>query len=305
MLIQLYINKEQKIIIDSHCHAWEYWPYQERNSHEPNQLPVPNPEIWGNVEQLIYEMDNNNINQATIVSAQIWHNPENNKYISRCVEKYSNRLYQFADFDSNWSDSYHKEGAAERLEELNQNLNIIGFTHYLDDDDDGDWLYSEEGIKLFQVANKNKMIASIAGSPKHQKSIRKVAELFPDLPILCHHMSGMNNSNTTMVNINEVLDSSEYKNIFLKLSGYNYVIGSQRRWDFPYNDAMWIYKEAYQAFGSQMVWGSDFPVVKFSSTYKQVLEVFNKYCDFIPEDDKKLILGKNLEKILSERGKYD
>ena len=250
-------------------------------------------------------MDNNNINKATIVSAQIWHNPENNKYISKCVEKYGDRLYQFADFDSNWSDSYHKEGAAERLEELNQNLNIIGFTHYLDDDDDGDWLYSEEGIKLFQVANKNKMIASIAGSPKHQKSIRKVAELFPDLPILCHHMSGMNNSNTTMVNINEVLDSSEYKNIFLKLSGYNYVIGSQRRWDFPYNDAMWIYKEAYQAFGSQMVWGSDFPVVKFSSTYKQVLEVFNKYCDFIPEDDKKLILGKNLEKILSERGKYD
>ena len=54
-----------------------------------------------------------------------------------------------------------------------------------------------------------------------------------------------------------------------------------------------------------MVWGSDFPVVKFSSTYKQALEVINKYCDFISEDDKKLILGNNLEKLLKERGKID
>ena len=22
------------MIIDSHCHAWEYWPYQDRNDHD-------------------------------------------------------------------------------------------------------------------------------------------------------------------------------------------------------------------------------------------------------------------------------
>ena len=38
-----------------------------------------------------------------------------------------------------------------------------------------------------------------------------------------------------------------------------------------------------------------FPVVKYSSTYKQALEVINKYCDFISENDKNLILGKNLK----------
>ena len=292
------------MIIDSHCHAWEYWPYQETNTHEPKQLPVPNPETWGNVEQLIYEMDNNNIDKATIVSAQIWHNPKNNEYISKCVDKYKDRIFQFADFESNWSDMYQSDGSSDRLEELINNSNIIGFTHYLGDDD-GSWLYSNEGIKLFEVADKNGLIASIAGAPKHQKSIRKVAERFPNLPILCHHMSGMNNLNTNLNNINDVLESSKYNNIFLKFSGYNYVIGSDRRWDFPYEDSMWIYKEAYQKFGSNMVLGSDFPVVKFSSTYKQVFEVINKYCDFISEDDKKLILGENLEKLLKERGKID
>ena len=41
------------------------------------------------------------------------------------------------------------------------------------------------------------------------------------------------------------------------------------------------YKEAYNNFGPRMVWGSDFPVVKFSSTYKQTLEVIRSNCEFI------------------------
>ena len=136
------------MIIDSHCHAWEYWPYQDRNDHEPNQLPVPNPETWGNVEQLIYEMGNNNIDKATIVSAQIWHNPENNKYIANSVNKYKDKLYQFADVDSNWSSTYQMEGAADRLDEISEKLDLVGFSHYIGSDD-GEWLFSEEGLKFF------------------------------------------------------------------------------------------------------------------------------------------------------------
>jgi len=286
------------MIIDSHCHAWEYWPYQDRNDHEPNQLPVPNPETWGNVEQLIYEMGNNNIDKATIVSAQIWHNPENNNYIADSVSKYKDKLYQFADVDSNWSSTYQMEGASDRLEEISERLDLVGFTHYIGSDD-GEWLFSEEGLKFFKAANDRKMIASIAGAPKHQNSIRKVAEKFPDLSILCHHMSGMSADDTEMSYVNNVIESSKFPNIHLKFSGYNYVIGSERRWDFPYKDALWIYKEAYQSFGSRMVWGSDFPVVKFSSTYKQAFETLNTYCDFISKEDKKKIFGETLYSLIN------
>ena len=103
----------------------------------------------------------------------------------------------------------------------------------------------------------------------------------------------------------EVLKSSMYKNIYLKFSGYNYILGEDKRWDFPYHDALKVYEEAYKSYGSNMVWGSDFPVVKYSSTYKQSLEVINKYCDFISENDKNLILGKNLKTLLIESGKID
>ena len=36
------------MVIDSHTHAWKYWPYQP---------PVPDPESRGRVEQLLWEMD--------------------------------------------------------------------------------------------------------------------------------------------------------------------------------------------------------------------------------------------------------
>ena len=95
------------MIIDSHCHAWEYWPY------EP---PVPDPESRGRIEQLINQRDINGVQQATIVSAQIEHNPNNNDYIADAVRRYPSRLYQYADVDCSWSDTYHTPGAASRME---------------------------------------------------------------------------------------------------------------------------------------------------------------------------------------------
>jgi PAS domain S-box-containing protein len=131
------------MIIDSHCHAWTYWPY------EP---PVPDPQSRGTVEQLVDKMDLNGVDRATIVSAQITHNPDNNDYIAECVRRYPGRLYQYADVDCSWSETYHTPGAAKRLEQAAERWPIKGFTHYLARDDDGDWLTSQEGLDFFGVA---------------------------------------------------------------------------------------------------------------------------------------------------------
>ena len=45
-------------IIDSHTHAWQYWPY------EP---PVPDHESRGKVEQLLWEMDRVGVDKAVLV----------------------------------------------------------------------------------------------------------------------------------------------------------------------------------------------------------------------------------------------
>lgn len=278
------------MIIDSHCHAWRYWPY------EP---PVPDPRSHGVVEQLINQMDLHGVNQATIVSAQIEHNPSNNDYIAESVRRFPTRLYQYADVDCSWSSTYHQPGAAKRLEDAAKRWPIKGFTHYLAEEDDGAWLVSAEGAAFFGVASEQRLIASIACRPHHHRFLRRVAERFPELPILCHHMSGLKASEPPpRSNLNEVLASAELPNIYLKLSGFAYLSDAASNWNFPFWDTLWVYREAYQRFGTRMVWGSDYPVVNFYMTYKQSLEAFRTHCTFVSDSAKSEILGGTLHRLL-------
>lgn len=276
------------MIIDSHCHAWAHWPY----------IPgVPDPESHGTVEQLIHQMDENGVDRATIVCAQIFQNSDNNDYVSSALKRYPDRLEQFADVDSMWSDSYHTPGAAKRLEEAASKWPMKAFTHYVAKEDDGSWFNTQEGIDFFNVAEEIGLIASMAIAPHHQPAIRQVAERHPNLNILGHHMSGLRaHGDDARSNVAEVVESSKLPNIYLKLSGFHYL--TDTTWNFPYEDTHWVYKECYQAFGTNMCWGSDFPVVKKSMTHRQSLEAFRTHCDFVSNEDREQILGGTLDSLL-------
>ena len=277
------------MIIDSHCHSWAYWPYLP---------PVPDSENHGSVEQLIHQMDTNGVDRATIVCAQIFQNPENNDYVAAALKRYPDRLEQFADVDSMWSDSYHTPGAAKRLEQAAERWPMKAFTHYVAGKDDGTWFNSPEGIDFFRTAEQLGLIASISMAPHHQQELRKVAERHPDLNILCHHMSGMRaHGDDARANLENVIESSKLQNIYLKLSGFHYLTNTS--WNFPYSDTRWVYEEAYGAFGTNMCWGSDFPVVKKAMTHLQSLEAFRTHCDFVSDTDRDAILGGTLDELLS------
>ena len=276
------------MIIDSHCHAWTYWPYNP---------PVPDPTSRGRVEQLLNEMDLHGVDKAVIICAQIDHNPDNNDYIAEVAAQHSDRLYQFPDVDCSWSATYHTPGAADRLRAIATRLQIKGFTHYLRGEDDG-WLGSDEGNAFFQVAAEHNLIASIAGGPQHQPAIRKVAERFPSVPILCHHLAGVKaNAKPPNEGLQQVLASAKLPNIYIKLSGFAYC--SPVKWEYPYSDTHWVIRSLYEHFGPhRMCWGSDYPVVRFYMTYQQSLEAFRTHCTFVPAGDKEWILGKTLARLL-------
>jgi L-fuconolactonase len=277
-------------IIDSHCHAWAHWPYQPS---------VPDPEHRGCIEQLVHEMDVNGVDGAVIICAQIEHNPQNNAYVARQAPRYSGRIYPFADVDSQWSSTHHQPGAAERLRAAARQWPIKGFTHYLSDEEDGSWLYSEEGTAFFQAAADLGLIASIACRPHHQPAIRRVAERFPSLPILCHHLGlARADEGPPYAELKEVLASARLPNVYIKLSGFAYCAHVQ--WDYPYSDAQWVVRAEYEHYGPyRMCWGSDYPVVRFYMTYRQALEAFRTHCTFVPDQDKEWILGRTLERLLA------
>ena len=277
------------MIIDSHCHAWAFWPYPQ---------PVPDPETRGRMEQLLYEMDTNGVEQACVVCAQIDHNPANNAYVAAEVQRHPTRLHQLVDLDSEWSPTYHTPGAAQRLRQMAEAWPIFGFTHYLNKQEDGEWLCSEEGLALFQAAADLGLVASLSCYAQHMPAIRRVAERFPQAPILYHHLGHIGLSRGTIrENLKEVLASARLPNIYIKLSGYAYV--AQRIWDYPYDEVRWIIQAEYDVFGPQrMCWGSDYPVVRTAMTYKQSLEVFRTHCSFAPAEDQAWILGGTLQSLL-------
>ena len=278
------------MIIDSHTHAWEFWPY------EPT---VPDHEARGRAEQLLWEMDRNGVDRSVLVCARIDHNPGNNDYVAECVRRHPDRLVQFADVDCSWSDTYHTPGAAQRLTEAADRYGLKGFTHYLANEDDGDWMNSPNGVDFFTVAREAKLIASIACSPHHQPALRRVAERFPDVPILCHHMSSLKASEPPPhKNLSEVLESAALPNIYLKLSGFSYLSDEENKWEYPYSHTLWVYRACYERFGPRMCWGSDYPVVRFYMTHQQSLEAFRTHCSFVSPADREAILGGTLKGLL-------
>lgn len=277
------------MIIDSHCHAWQTWPYQP---------PVPDPASRGLVEQLLFEMDANAVAQAVVVCARIDHNPDNNDYIAACVRRFPDRLHQFADVDCSWSATYHAPGAANRLAAAVRTYSLKGFTHYVRADDDGSWFLSEEGLAFFRTAADLNQIASLALPARLQPSLRRLAERLPELPILCHHMAGARVADPAT--LGEVLASAALPNIHVKLSGFHYV--SQTAWEYPYADCAPVVRALYEHFGPERLhWGSDYPVVRRAMTYQHALEAVRTHCAFIPPADLDRILGDSLGALLTRR----
>jgi predicted TIM-barrel fold metal-dependent hydrolase len=278
------------MIIDAHCHAWRYWPYQP---------PVPDPTSRGTIEQLLFEMDQFGVDQAAVVCARIDHNPDNNDYVAECVRARPHRLHQIADVDCEWTATYHAPGAARRLAEAIDRYGLKGFTHYVKSDDDGEWFLSDEGRAFFKVAEARHQLVSISLPARLQPTLRRVAERFPSVPFLCHHMGVPRANEPEPYPIfNGIVASARQTNIYVKLSGFHYV--SAVPWDFPYHDCEWVVRGLYESFGpDRLCWGSDYPVVRRAMTYQHALEAFRTHCAFVPPDAQAKILGDNLARLLA------
>jgi predicted TIM-barrel fold metal-dependent hydrolase len=278
------------MIIDSHCHAWRHWPYRP---------PIPD-DGRGAVERLLWEMDQNGVDQAVLICARLDRNADNHEYVAEAVSRHPTRLLQFADIDCRWSPDYHRPGAADRLCALADRLPIWGVTHYVEPENDG-WFRTAEGMAFFRAVAQRNLLVSLAASPAWQDDIRAVAADLPTLPILCHHLAGVGEWAAGREGaLRLVLPSAELPNILVKVSGFYY--GAERPWEYPHHDAIQMTKALYEAFGAhRLCWGSDYPVLGRAMTYRQALEAFRTHCSFVRPADREAILGGTLAEVLRTR----
>jgi L-fuconolactonase len=269
------------VILDSHCHAWRRWPY----------LPaVPDEDSRGTVEQLIYEMDANGVEQALVVCAAIDHNPDNVEYVASA----RGRLYTVADLDCPWSGTYHAPGAADRLRGLSDRYELAGFTHYFDERNDG-WLRGDDADAVFRLAAERGLLVSLAVGPAWQADLRTITARHEDVTVLCHHLGDVKAGDDA--GLAEVLASAAVPTIHVKASGFHYC--SARGWDSPWPDARAVLERIADAYGPErLCWGSDFPASTRFCTYRQSLEAVRSHCPFFSPDELRLVLGENLRGLL-------
>ncbi len=276
-------------IVDSHCHAWQRWPYSP---------PVPDEDSRGTVEQLVYEMDRHGVAQAVVVSAAIDNNPDNVAYAALARERHPTRLHTLADVDCWWSSTYHTPGTADRLRALAELYPLAGFTHYVEDRNDG-WLRSDEAEALFALAEERRLIASIGAGPVWQADLRQLASRHPDVPVLCHILGGARAENgIDSADLAEVLASAAIPNVYLKVAGLHYT--SARPWDYPWPDVIELFARLVEAYGpARLCWGSDFPASTRYCTFRQSIEAVRAHCTFLSAADLRLVLGETMLGLLA------
>ena len=278
------------MIVDSHCHSWFEWPFERHGAYDRYRARITG---------LLHEMETNSVDKAIVICAELGDGSANNEYVAAQTEKQNGRLIQFADVDSSWSPHHHSPGASDRLENAIARWPMRGITHYLADEDDGSWLYSDEGCAFLRVATDKRLALSLRCLPRQHRAIRKAAGMFPDLPIICHHLGGLKASEEPPYpDPKEVLLSARQGNIYIKVSGLPY--GSEHNWDFPYADMHRIIRAQYEHYGPErLCWGSDYPMVQGYMTYRQSIEVLRTHCSFIPDEHRELILGENMNRLLT------
>jgi predicted TIM-barrel fold metal-dependent hydrolase len=280
------------MIIDSHCHAWTTWPYD---------ATVPDPDSRGRIEQLLFEMDRNGVDRAILICARIDFNPDNNEYVAEAASRHPDRIVPFPDIDCSWSPEYHTPGAVDRLRAAADRWSMAGFTHYVEEQNDG-WFLGEEGQSFFALAAERNLIASLAVGSAWFEDIGRLAAAHPTLPILLHHQG--------MVRAVDGLDSPDlagllalaaHRNVGVKVSGFYY--GSRDKAEYPYPEQAAVFERIYRAFGARrLTWGSDFPVSPWvACTYPQTLDVVRRHCPFVSEEDLGLIMGDTMAALLETR----
>lgn len=282
------------MLIDSHCHAWRRWPYAPL---------VDKGKVSPDVDGLLAKMDEHGVDHSVIVSAEIGRadpgtdNSANNISVAEWVALHPSRISQLVDLDSFWQDEYHLPGAAARLGHLIDATGAIGFTHYVRGEDDG-WFRSQEAILVMSEAEKRGLVASVHATPEWHESLGNLAQHFPSVPILIHHLGLLAPSRAAHgAELDRFLGIlSDRPNVFVKASGFHYLADAADV--HPYLTVHPVFQKMFDRLGpTRMMWGSDFPAGERFTNYPHSLDLIRQEFSDIGSSAIEQIYGQTARRV--------
>ena len=134
--------------------------------------------------------------------------------------------------------------------------------------------------------------------PRRSSYIEEIARLgrwarkWPGIPSVFTHgvnVGLLTGESGTVTIPDELWHTLEADNMFLELL---LPIMQGGRWSYPFPEGQELVAQFHRRLGAdKMLWGSDYPTVARSVTYRESLDYIRAHCAFLPESDLDRILG--------------
>lgn len=253
------------VIVDTHCHVSPFW-------YEP-------------VESLLYQMDQNKVEQAVLIQ---YMGQFNNEYQFECIRRYPGRFVSVVLVDTG------SPQAAEELERLAEQ-GAGGVRLRADTRSPG-----EDPLAIWRKAEALRLPVSCGGSSAAFASdeFAQLIQTVPNLPIIIEHLGSISTPDGALPPYelrHKVFSLARFPNVFIKIHG----LGEFCRRTTPVTEPFPFEKEAlpllemvYQACGpNRIMWGSDYPPVSGREGYRNALQLTMEQFEAKSEQDRGMVFG--------------
>lgn len=242
-------------IVDAHLHVW-----RAAEGETPGVNTIVSPQTDVPIELAGRTMLEHHVERAVLVQPVF--RGEDNTYVADCASAEPNRYAAVCVVDP------RVPGAERRLENwASQGCRGLRLRPRISAESA---IFGDPSTHpLWETAARLKMVVSLLSSPEHAPTIGRLAERFPEVPIVLDHMGHPRvEEGVHGAAFQALLQLARHPRIFIKASGFYHF----SREPFPYTDCHGLLRSVYDCFGPQRIlWGSDFPHVVPSCGYARSL----------------------------------
>jgi predicted TIM-barrel fold metal-dependent hydrolase len=266
-------------------------------------------------EQMIACMDEIGVNKAILQAGSYMENNYCREYFTDCMRKWPDRFFGTVaiDYDIEKNDE-HRESELKKLRDSVHNLGMRGaiFCYPIGqkiDDEKFEPFWGE--ISRLRIPYIFLISLRPAGvtDPKKQyleslRQVENVLKRFPDVNGIMGSFGGNvrppgdpNYTDIPKVLSNYLKLPNAYFEVGYVLAFENWAIWKEN-YQYPYPLHSKVVQEMYDQVGAEkFLWGADMPFTYRTCTYRQCLDTVRLHFDFMSEEEKALILGKNAAKL--------
>jgi L-fuconolactonase len=272
------VTDKRPLLIDSHVHVWKHdpaFPFAQGAHPSPEDAPV---------ETLLELMESNAVDRTVLI--QVIHYRWDNSYLANVLMRYPGRFKAVCRVDPEDPD------APDQLSRLTEEQGFHGVRISPGAGIEGDWIRGSLMPPLWRRCAQLKVPMTILTPVIRLPHLVPLIEQNPELTVVIDHMADCPLDRPNDLKLLTRLAS--YPKVFVKIS-HMWSISKQA---YPYRDTNEQIKLLYRSFGAKrLMWGTDWPICLKQLSYREAVDLFRKYLDFIPREDHEQILYKTVQKV--------